>query len=609
MRRLVRSGCGISVLVVLGLVVAVAGTSSADVTCVSNQCVINNGLAPPNPENIIDDWTYQDAFVHVRNVGCPPGWPGSGFPVDDCPSPGPPTEVEMADDGEATYLFVYDSSTVTMTGGSVLSGIVQALDSSTVTMTAGSARLRANHFSTITVTGGMISQYLSTYDSSTITIVGRGFEVDAVPVPYGDLTAQTGRLTGAFASGDPVDNVFYQGGWTETPCTLASPCSGIITLVSLPVICGDGFVEGTETCDDDGTTPDDGCDASCQIETGWICVGEPSLCSWACGNGVIDHIWWDEACDDGGTTPGDGCDDSCQIESDWTCAGEPSICHAIVCGDEIIDAPEICDDGGTTPGDGCDASCQIESGWICLGEPSVCTVCGNDVIEGLEQCDDGGTAPGDGCDASCQIESGWECSGEPSICVLRVCGNGIIGSGEACDDGGTSPGDGCDASCQIEPGWICLGQPSVCEYCSGAGDGDLDCVPDDQDNCLDVSNPSQADSDLDGYGNACDADYDDSGLVAGYDFGLLTKPLMASYDEEFDHDCDGAVGGTDYNTFWPLYERGLPGPSGLACAGSPPCPVTAHGCIEIHCNDAFDNDGDGFIDCADTDCLDAPECQ
>jgi hypothetical protein len=45
-------------------------------------------------------------------------------------------------------------------------------------------------------------------DSSSVTIVGRRFEVDGVPVSYGDLAALTGTLTGTLASGDPVDNSF-----------------------------------------------------------------------------------------------------------------------------------------------------------------------------------------------------------------------------------------------------------------------------------------------------------------------------------------------------------------------------------------------------------------
>ena len=89
-------------------------------------------------------------------------------------------------------------------------------------------------------------------------------------------------------------------------------------------VCGNGAIEDAEECDDSNTTPSDGCDESCQIETGWSCSEEPSVCSEICGDGLINGS---ETCDDGGTTPGDGCDSSCQIESSWSCSGEPSDCN------------------------------------------------------------------------------------------------------------------------------------------------------------------------------------------------------------------------------------------------------------------------------------------
>ena len=97
------------------------------------------------------------------------------------------------------------------------------------------------------------------------------------------------------------------------------------TTPEVSVVCGDGVIAVSEECDDGGTTPGDGCDASCQIEAGWSCAGEPSQCD-LCGDGGIGGA---EQCDDGGTTPGDGCDASCQIEPYWTCVGEPSVCSAI----------------------------------------------------------------------------------------------------------------------------------------------------------------------------------------------------------------------------------------------------------------------------------------
>jgi cysteine-rich repeat protein len=140
--------------------------------------------------------------------------------------------------------------------------------------------------------------------------------------------------------------------------------SGVLTV---PDVCGDSVIGTTETCDDGGTLPGDGCDAACQIEAGYSCTGEPSSFSEVCGDGIITV---GEACDDGGTGPGDGCDAVCQLEPGYGCIGEPSVCD--LCGNGVVAAGETCDDAGTTQGDGCDAICQTETDYFCSGEPSLC---------------------------------------------------------------------------------------------------------------------------------------------------------------------------------------------------------------------------------------------
>ena len=107
-------------------------------------------------------------------------------------------------------------------------------------------------------------------------------------------------------------------------------------------------------------------------------------------------------------------------------------------------------------------------------------------------------------------------------------------------------------------------------------DTDGDGVPDSLDNCTLVANPTQLDSDHDGYGNACDADLNNSGTVTSADFGLMrsvlgqaagSSPLAAAADLN----GSGTVTSADFG----LLRARLgtpPGPSGLACAGTIPCP-------------------------------------
>jgi cysteine-rich repeat protein len=81
---------------------------------------------------------------------------------------------------------------------------------------------------------------------------------------------------------------------------------------SSPGTCGDGVIEGDEPCDDGNTASGDGCGPGCEIEPGWYCAQEPSVCTTQCGDGtaVAGH----EECDDGNTVAGDGCDASCRID-------------------------------------------------------------------------------------------------------------------------------------------------------------------------------------------------------------------------------------------------------------------------------------------------------
>jgi hypothetical protein len=136
--------------------------------------------------------------------------------------------------GGAEGISLSGSATVILSGGTVSSYLV-ADDSSTFTMNGGEAGVISSAgSSTVTLSGGAVGtevgDRLVANDSSTVTIIGNRFRVDGGPVPYGDLSAQAGTLTGTLESEDPINIMFYQGGWTEYPCTDQTPCSGTIRL-------------------------------------------------------------------------------------------------------------------------------------------------------------------------------------------------------------------------------------------------------------------------------------------------------------------------------------------------------------------------------------------
>lgn len=105
-------------------------------------------------------------------------------------------------------------------------------------------------------------------------------------------------------------------------------------------------------------------------------------------------------------------------------------------------------------------------------------------------------------------------------------------------------------------------------------DTDGDGLIDAHDNCALYPNPAQYDSDQDGFGNYCDADFNGDGVVGIPDFGLFRSVYDTSVpptSPDFDLVPDGLIGLPDFNRMRMLMLEPL-GPSGLYCAGSPPCP-------------------------------------
>ena len=255
-----------------------------------------------------------------------------------------------------------------------------------------------------------------------------------------------------------ASGIIFSGGGEEISARV-----GIDFVGETEAVCGDGEEEFAEACDDTNMLSGDGCSDTCEIESGYICSGSPSICELSCSNGSIS---FPEQCDDGNIVSGDGCSDTCEIESGYICSGSPSICE-LSCSNGSISFPEQCDDGNIVSGDGCSDTCEIESGYICSGSPSVCELsCSNGSISFPEQCDDGNIVSGDGCSDTCSVESGYVCTGEPSECEIS-CGNGQIDLSEQCDDGNTISGDGCDGLCRVEIGYSCAGVPSVCDDTCG----------------------------------------------------------------------------------------------------------------------------------------------
>lgn len=216
-------------------------------------------------------------------------------------------------------------------------------------------------------------------------------------------------------------------------CDGEAACGAAEAAPPSPPPCGDGRVSEKEACDDGNTTSGDGCDATCNVEPGWVCPTAGLRCVAAkCGDGILVGA---EECEVPPGTTVAGCSDTCHIEPGYDCDPKTLTCSPVVCGDGKIQRGETCEDGNDLPFDGC---------FKCQKEPSctngVCQAsCGDGQRFAGEECDDGNTRDGDGCSSSCTIEKGFACvdvvADPPTVIQQPVLVRDFIGVGNAINGG------------------------------------------------------------------------------------------------------------------------------------------------------------------------------
>src|SRR5205814_8257649 len=112
-----------------------------------------------------------------------------------------------------------------------------------------------------------------------------------------------------------------------------------IAITCTSVLCGNGVVDPSESCDPTAPGAPANCRANCTLAV--------------CGDGILDS---GETCDDHNTTSNDGCSATCQTEK---------------CGDGIVQTGEACDSGAAngTTGNRCSATCTVSA------------VCGDGIVD------------------------------------------------------------------------------------------------------------------------------------------------------------------------------------------------------------------------------------
>jgi len=247
------------------------------------------------------------------------------------------------------------------------------------------------------------------------------------PAKDGTALARIGTIGDNASPARTVNTDCNANGYDDLEDWLNELAGDGIHFAASATACGNGTVEGAETCDDGIET------ASCDSDCTAVSCGD-SHTNTAAG----------EECDDGNGSNTDACVGSCvaarcgdgyvrsgveqcddgNLDDTDTCGND---CITNTCGNGSVDGGEACDpgSGGNIPT--CDFDCTA-------------VVCGDGVRNqpAGEGCDDGNTANGDGCSSTCLVEA--------------TCGNGIVESGEGCDDGNTTNGDDCDSTCHFECG-------------------------------------------------------------------------------------------------------------------------------------------------------------
>ncbi len=205
-----------------------------------------------------------------------------------------------------------------------------------------------------------------------------------------------------------------------------------------PPDCGNGTVEGDETCDDGNTVDGDCCSRLCQREPAGAACSDGDTCtnadtcdaSGACVSGIsLD-------CDGGSVCSTDTCD------------------PAAGCVHVAVNEGTACDDGNAcTTGDVC-------GGGVCGGFSG----CGDGGLDpACEECDDGNVSGADGCSAACRHDAILGGTGRRECLVrfalerpVRDTDGAVAGVQECRDDDPACDADATPGSCRFDVA-VCLG--------------------------------------------------------------------------------------------------------------------------------------------------------
>jgi len=419
----------------------------------------------------------------------------------------------------------------------------------------------------------------------------------------------------------------------------AAGATGSVTVLFMPLeICNNGEDDDSDELVDCADTDDCPVGSDCAVvdngDPAGLTCGSSGKCDQCSPPSGVEAQSKESSCNDGGDNDCDGatdCEDSdCDGLKCVTSNGGVGTCESGVCACEAT-GDEICDDGLDNDCDGktdCEQTscegrrCETETGSIgeCSEGVCVCVPTAEDCSDGIDNdCDELVDCADDACEGQvCDTETGLQCSsGANSTC--SVCPGGEVvesscGDGEDndCDADADCADPDCDGAPCGADGLSCVEGECTCSGGgteSACGDG----VDNDCDGKIDCADDDCGSSTVGQYGESCDT-AGTFGKVCNWLGECLCPPYGAltetSCSDDADNDCDGKIDCLDedckpggVSEALPCDSNGnvcadTPGPSGDLCATCP----TGH-TEETSCSDGSDNDCDGDVDCADSDCL------
>jgi cysteine-rich repeat protein len=211
------------------------------------------------------------------------------------------------------------------------------------------------------------------------------------------------------------------------------------------------------TCDDGNTVAGDGCDAECQVEPCWTCVGDPSVCVPASDGSACDDrhdCTTGETCSAGACGGGTSVSPCIDMTGRWNRHREvPDLGQALDFATDFIQR------GGDVFAGTYVGVVDSTTGAFDLRTANSNLFCDFDPLVGTVE-PSGETYGATGSVGVPNEFTPDECEPFPLTETGTRCGNGTLDPTEACDDGNLVAGDGCSAACAVESCWACAGGSS-----------------------------------------------------------------------------------------------------------------------------------------------------